>query len=180
MATALDAGISRNTLYTMLDEGIVERMSRGIYRLTDLEPPSQPDLVTVASRIPSGVICLISALAFHDLTTQIPSEVHVALKRGTETPRLDYPPTRYFRFSKASYDKDIEVHDIDGVPTRIYSAEKTVADCFKFRNKIGMDVAIEALRFWLGRKNRKIEHLLDCARVCRVETVLRPYLEAQL
>ncbi len=177
-AEALRAGIHPHTLYAMRDAGTLERISRGVYRLAERPPLVNPDFVTVAKRVPNGVICLISALAFHDLTTQIPHEVHLALPRGAEEPRLDFPPIRTFRFTGKSFTEGIETHRLDGVPVRIYSPAKTVADCFKFRNKIGLDVALEALReTWRSRK-ATMDELWEAAKVCRVANVMLPYMEA--
>ncbi|MBW2368791.1 MAG: type IV toxin-antitoxin system AbiEi family antitoxin domain-containing protein [Deltaproteobacteria bacterium] len=135
-AQALRKGIHPSTFYALRDSGTLEVVSRGVYRLADSEPLGNPDLVTVATRIHSGVICLISALAFHDITTQIPHEVHVALPRGAEEPRLDYPPIRTYRFTGKAFTAGTVVHKIDGVDVCIYSPEKTLADCFKFRNNL--------------------------------------------
>jgi len=164
----------------MRDSGMLEAVSRGVYRLADSEPLGNPDLVTVASRVQGGVICLISALAFHELTTQIPHEVHVALLRGAEMPRLDYPPIKLYWVSNRAYSAGIETHELDGVSVRIYSPEKTLADCFKFRNKVGLDTALEAVRFYRERRNVKVDALMRYAELCRVEKVMRPYLEALL
>jgi len=177
-AQALRAGIHPGTLYTMRDNGTLEIVSRGVYRLADSEPLGNPDLVTVATRIPLGVVCLISALSFHDLTTQIPHEVHVALPRGAEEPRLDHPPVRSYRFSGEAFTEGVELHKIDGVSVRIYNPEKTLADCFKFRNRIGLDTAVEAVRFYRERRTVKIDQLMHYASVCRVKKIIRPYLEA--
>ena len=130
----------------MRDARALELVSRGVYRLADGSPLGNPDMVTVAMRVPGGVICLISALAFHELTTQIPHEVHLALPRGTEEPRLDHPPIKTYRFTDEAFTEGVEIHEIDGVKVRIYSPEKTLADCFKFRNKVGLDTALEAIR----------------------------------
>jgi predicted transcriptional regulator of viral defense system len=165
-------------LYSLRDKGIIEQVSRGIYRLVELPPISNPDLVTVSLRFPNAVICLISALAYHDITTQIPHAVSVAVRRKSRIPSLDYPPIQAHRFSNEAYNSGIEEHLIDGVPVRIYSAEKTLADCFKFRNKIGMDVALEALKLYKTRKEFNLGELLKYARICRVAQVMRPYLEA--
>ena len=143
-AQALRAGIHPGTLYAMRDSGALEVVSRGVYRLAGSSPLGNPDLVTVATRIPGGVVCLVSALAFHELTTQIPHEVHVALPRGTEEPRLAHPPIKTYRFTGGAFTEGVETHELDGVSVRIYSPEKTLADCFKFRNKIGLDTAVEA------------------------------------
>ncbi len=180
MSEALRRGLSRRTLYKMLEVCEVERVSRGVYRLASLPSLGNPDLVTVALRVPRGVICLISAAAYHELTTQIPHKVDVALERGAEIPRIDFPPIHAYRFSKKSFSEGIEVCELDGVNVRIYSPEKTVADCFKYRNKIGMDVALETLREWREKRSRNLQHLLEQARNCRVEKVMTPYLEALL
>ena len=132
---ALNKGVHPRTLYAMRDAGLLERLDRGLYRLTDLPPLSDPDLVTVANKIPKGVICLISALHIHDITTQIPHEVSIAVRRGAEPPRLDYPPIRLYWFSDEPFTAGVETHRIDSTPVQIYSAEKTLADCFKYRNK---------------------------------------------
>jgi len=179
MSDALRLGINRKTFYAMRDAGVLERLSRGLFRLRGLPPLGSPDLVTMAKRVPEGVICLVSALSFHELTTQVPHEVDVAIERGKKNPpRIDYPPVRVFKFSGAAFRQGIEVHKIDDVPVHIYSAEKTIADSFKFRNKLGMDVVLEALRLWRRRPRRDVEKLLQHARHCRVERVVRPYLEA--
>lgn len=175
---ALRLGIHRETLYRLRDSGELARLGRGLYRLSDLPPLGNPDLVTVALKIPSAVVCLISALAFHELTTQIPHEVYLALPRGAETPRLDHPPIRVFWFTQKAFAFGLEVHRLDGTRVRIYSPEKTVADCFKYRNKIGLDTAREALKFYLERRKKNLDTLLQAAEVCRVSRVMRPYLEA--
>jgi len=164
----------------MRDVGTLEAVSRGVYRLADSEPLGNPDLVTVATRVQGGVICLISALAFHELTTQIPHEVHVALQRGAEIPRLEYPPIKIYWFKGQAYSAGVETHELDGVSVRIYSPEKTLADCFKFRNKIGLDTTVEAVRFYRQRRSVSVDALMRYAGICRVENVMRPYLEALL
>jgi predicted transcriptional regulator of viral defense system len=166
------------TLYHLRARGLIEPLARGLYRLADLPPLGEPDLVTVARKVPRGVVCLISALAHHDLTTQIPHAVHLALERGTERPRLDYPPLEVYWFSAVAFRAGIQEVTLDRVPVRIYDAEKTVADCFKFRGRIGTDVALEALRLWTARRGRNVDRLLEYARIDRVERVIRPYLEA--
>ena len=178
MADALKQGIHRATLYRMLEDGLLERMSRGLYRLSETAPLENPDLVAVAKRVPQGVICLVSALAFHDLTLQVPHAIDVAIPRNAEPPRLDYSPVRAFRFSAAAFSAGIEVHTIDGASVRIYCREKTLADCFKYRNKIGMDTALEALKLYKEKHRFEAEVLLRYAEICRVAKVMRPYLEA--
>lgn len=180
MSEAVRHGITPYTLYTLRDRGIVELVSRGVYRLADLPPLSDPDLVTVGLRYPDAVVCLVSALAYHGITTQIPHEVSVAVTQTSRLPSLDYPPVRAHRFSKASYSAGIETHRIDGAMVKIYNRDKTVADCFKFRNRIGMDIVLEALRLHRERNGLDLGALLGYARACRVEKVMRPYLEASL
>ena len=182
MATkeALEAGIHPRTLYTMRDEGLLERITRGRYRLAELPPLSNPDLTTVALRVPKGVICLLSALAFHELTTQIPHEVYIALERGSEEPRIENPPVRIFKFYGQAFSEGVEDHEVDGIKVRIYSPAKTIADCFKFRNKLGMDIALEALKLFQKTTRFDVNELMYFARVCRVENVIRPYVEAIL
>ena len=175
---ALRLGIHPETLYGMRDSGSLASLGRGLYRLSDLPPLGSPDLVTVGMKVPSGVICLISALAFHKLTTQIPHEVYVALPRGTEPPRLAHPPLRVFWFTRRVFEFGMEAYRLDGTQVRIYSPEKTVADCFKYRNKIGLDTAREALKLYLERRKRNLDAMLEAADVCRVSKVMRPYLEA--
>lgn len=177
---AIRLGIHPRTLYAMRDAGMLERLSRGLYRLADLPPLGNPDWVVVAMRVPSGVICLISALAWHELTTQIPHEVYLALPRGAEPPRLDHPPIRVFWFTGKAFSEGIETHEVDGVSVRIYGVEKTLADCFKYRNKIGLDTAVEALKRYVSSRRVQVDKLMAYARICRVEKVMRPYLEALL
>lgn len=179
-AEALRLGIHPRTLYAMRDSGVLEQLSRGLYRLADLPPLSNPDLVTVALRVPQAVICLISALAFHELTTQIPQAVDVALSNGSTRPTLDYPPLRVFWFSGAAWSEGVETHQVDEVPVRIYNPEKSIVDSFKYRRKLGLDIALEALRLYHQGQSVDVGKLLHYARICRVESVMRPYLEALL
>lgn len=177
---ALSAGIHPRTLYEMEKGGILERLARGLYRLADMPPLGNPDLVSVAIKVPNGVVCLISALAYHEITTQIPHEVYLSLRRGAEPPRMEYPPIRIFWFTGEAFTEGIGKYEMDGVQVRVYSPEKTIADCFKYRNKIGLDTAIEALKLYRERKRFMVDDLVRFARVCRVEKVMRPYLEALL
>ncbi len=180
MSEALAAGISRYMLYSLRDKGLIEQVSRGIYRLAELPPIGNPDLVTVALRFPNAAVCLTSALAYHGLTTQIPHEVSVAVSRNSRLPSLDFPPIRAHKFAETAFNAGVEEHQIDGVPVRIYSPEKTLADCFKFRNKLGMDVVLEALKLYRSRKTFNFDAVLKYARICRVEKAMKPYLEAIL
>jgi predicted transcriptional regulator of viral defense system len=177
---AVESDVQYRTLYEMRDQGLLERISRGRYRLAELPPLSNPDLAVVGLRIPRGVICLISALAFHELTTQVPHQVYVALPRGSEEPRVDHPPIRVFKFSGQAFSEGIEVREFDGITVRVYSPAKTVADCFKFRNQIGLDVAIEALKLYQRTSDFNVNELMKFARICRVDKIMRPYIEAIL
>jgi predicted transcriptional regulator of viral defense system len=177
---ALRLGIHPRTLYAMRDSGLLEQLSRGLYRLAELPPLSNPDLVTVALKVPQAVICLVSALAFHELTTQIPHFVDIALPNRAERPRLDYPPQRIFRFSGLAWSEGIETQRLDDVPVRIYGPEKSIADSFKYRRKLGLDIPLEALSLYRQADNVDVGKLLHYARICRVEKVMRPYLEALL
>ena len=164
---AIKLGIHPRTLYRLRDSGHIVHVSRGVYRLADQPDPDKPDLVVVAARVPQAVVCLISALSFHELTTQIPHEVQIALPRGTRSPRLDHPPIRVFRLTGKAYQEGIENHT-------------TVADCFKFRNKMGLDVALEALRDYRRKCRAGMDDLWRFAKICRVAKVMRPYLEAMV
>ena len=175
---AIALGVHPRTIYGLRDAGRLQQVSRGFYRLTSLRELGNPDLVTVATRIPQSAVCLISALAFHGITTQIPHHVDIAVPRGTKQPRLRYPPIRVFRFSGHMQKAGIETHRIDGVEVRVYSAAKTVVDCFRFRNQIGIDIAVEALKLFYARKKSSLRELLEFARLGRVERVITPYLEA--
>jgi len=177
---ALAAGVHPRTLYEMRESGEVQILARGVYRLAKLPPLADPDLVTVAKRVPNAVVCLISALALHELTTQIPHEIHIAIRRSAGTPVLTYPPLRVYRFTDTAFEAGIETRKIDGISVRIYGAEKTLADCFKYRNRIGLDVVLEALRTYCGRRKKDFQKLYKYAQVCRVERVMRPYLEASV
>jgi predicted transcriptional regulator of viral defense system len=174
----LAAGVHRRNLYALRDAGIVVRVSRGVYQLAELPPLSEPDIITVASRVPNGVICLVSALHFYGLTTEIPRHVSVALPRGATRPKLDWPPLLVYRFSKTMFEPGIETRKIEGVPVRIYVPAKTVADCFRFRNRLGLDVAIEALRAGLAERLFTLGEIMHYAEICRVGKIVRPFLDA--
>ncbi len=177
-AEALRAGIHPRDLYALRDTGVLECVSRGVYRLADLPPLAEPDLFTVAARVPKAVIALVSALHYHGLTTEIPHEVSIALPQGSARPRLDWPPLRVYWFSGAMFESGIETHERDGLRLRVYEPAKTVADCFRFRNRLGIEIALEALRAGLQQRKMTPAAVLRAARTCRVENVVRPYLEA--
>jgi predicted transcriptional regulator of viral defense system len=174
----LNFGIHRRTLYKLRDEGKLIKITNGLYKLADMPELSNPDFVTVAMKVPKGVVCLISALSFHEITTHIPHKINIAVKRGARTPQLKYPPLDVVRFSGESFEKGIGTHKIDGVNVKIYNPAKTIVDCFKFLNKVGLDVAIEALKFGISRKKVSVGELFKYAKVCSVEKIIRPYIEA--
>jgi len=173
-----DRGIPRGRLYRLVRAGLVERQGRGIYVASGHPYSAEHTLAQVARRIPGGVLCLLTALRFHELTTQAPAEVWIALPEKARRPRLDYPRLRVARFSGAALTEGIETHRIENVDVRVYSAAKTVADCFKYRNKIGIDVAVEALRDLSRRHRGRANELARFARICRVARVMQPYLDA--
>jgi len=180
ISEALTQGISRYQFYRLRDEGLIEPVSRGLYRLADLPPIENPDLVAAATRFPHAVLCLISALDWHGITTQIPHAVHLAVERNTRLPVLDYPPVYGYRFSEKAFSEGIEQVVVDGISLQVYNPEKTLADCFKFRNRIGMDVVLEALELYRVRKTFRPGKLMEYAKVCRVAKVMAPYVEAKL
>lgn len=171
-------GISRELLRLLVGRGKVERIGRGLYSLPDAELSENHSLAEACKRVPGGAVCLLSALKFHGLTTQLPADVWLAIDGKARRPKVDYPPLRIVRFSGPSLTTGLEAHRVERVRVRIYSPAKTVADCFKYRNKIGLDVAIDALRDCLRRKKASIDAIWSAAEVCRVSRIMRPYLEA--
>ena len=180
MSQAIKYGITRYMLYSLRDKGVIEQLSRGVYRLTALPPLSNQDLVTVSLRFPNAVICLISALAYHGVTTQIPHSISVAVPRKSRLPSLDYPPILAYRFSENAYNIGIEQYQIDEVMVKIYSIEKTIVDCFRYRNKIGMDIVLEAIKFYRSRNKLKVNEIFKYAKMCRIEHAIKPYLESMI
>jgi predicted transcriptional regulator of viral defense system len=175
----LGKGVHPRTLYRLRDAGALRQLQRGLYVPADTADPTEHhDLVKVASRSEKAVVCLLSALSFHGLTTQAPREVWIAIPGRAWRPRSENPPVRVFTFSVPSYGAGVETHDLEGVPVRVYSPAKTVADCFKFRSKVGKDVAIEALRETWRQRRATMDELWRFAQVCRVANVIRPYLES--
>ena len=179
-AEVTQAGIHRQELTRLVADGTLERVARGRYRLAGREITEHHGLVLAATAVPHGVICLLSALSFHGIGAQLPSAVWIAVERGTRTPTVDYPPLRVVHFSGISFTEGIEDHVIEGRSVRIYGIAKTVADLFKFRNRIGLDVAIEALREGWRDRRFTVEELDSAAKACHVETVMRPYIDGVL
>jgi predicted transcriptional regulator of viral defense system len=171
-------GIHTDSLYALREKGQIVELGRGLYRVADALEAEYPDLAVVAARAPNAAVCLISALSYHDITTQIPSSIHLAVPRGTyKRIRLSMPITVY-QFDTKTFTEGLESHRIGGMPVKIYSVARAVVDCFKFRNKFGIDVALEALRLARQRKRVQNRELLRYARLLRVETPMSPYLQA--
>lgn len=173
-----ERGIARQYLYRLYQKGALDRVGRGLYVLKQNSVSEHQSLMEAARRVPHGVVCLLSALRFHELTTQAPFEVWLAIESSARRPEVRSLPIRIVYMSGESYTTDVEEHTIDNVDVRVFSPAKTVADCFKFRNKIGLDVAIEALRDYRRRPDFDMEKLWRAAKVCRVSKVIRPYLES--
>lgn len=180
LSEALALGLNRYQFYKLRDEGVIEPVSRGLYRLANLSPVRDPDIAAVASRFPKAVLCLVSALAWHDLTTQIPRRIDLAVERNARLPKQRNPPVRGYRFSGKRFTSGIELHHMDGIEIKVYNREKTLADCFAYRNNLGQDIVLEALRVYMKRGRPDFPKLLEYARICRVENVMRPYLEVSL
>jgi predicted transcriptional regulator of viral defense system len=177
---ALKLGIHPRTLYALRDNAKLEQMERGLYRLAHSKLLGNPDLVIAALKVPRGVVCLISALSLHRMTTQIPHAVYLAIPANDQVPALRCPPLRLFWYSRAVYENGIIETKVDGTQLRLYSPEKTLADCFKYRNKLGIDICVEALNLYRQRGRMKLDLIERYAKLCRVERVMRPYLEAVL
>lgn len=171
-------GIPRVSLTRAVRRGELERIGRGLYGLPGRPVSAHGSLAEVARRVPKGVVCLLSALRFHGLATQAPFEVWLAIENKAIAPKLDYPPLRIVRFSGAALTEGVEEHLVDGVTVRVTGVAKTVADCFKYRNKIGLDVALEALREAWREKRMTSDDLWRYAKVCRVANVMRPYMDS--
>ena len=171
-------GIPRISLTRAVRRGQLERLGRGLYGLPGREVSAHGSLAEVARRVPRGVVCLLSALRFHELTTQAPFEVWLAIENKAVAPKFDYPPLRIVRFSGAALTEGVDEYVIDGVKVRVTSVAKTIADCFKYRNKIGLDVALEALREAWREKRMASDDLWRYAKVCRVANVMRPYMDS--
>lgn len=171
-------GIPRTYLSRLVDSGKLERVGRGLYALPGISVSENRSLAEICKRVPKGVICPLSALRFHELTTESPFEVWLAIGSRTWRPRVEYPPLRVVRFSSATLESGVEEHYIEGVSVPVFTLAKTVTDCFKYRNKIGLNVAIEALRECRRARRCTMDELWQSAKVCRVQNVMRPYLES--
>ncbi len=172
------AGIHPEYVRRLLKKGVIRREGKGLYALETMEPTEYHSFAEIAKRVPRGVICLISALRFHDFTTQLSHQIWVAIDVKAKAPKINEIAARIVRFSGDALKQGLEAHDIDGVKVRIYSPAKTVADCFKYRNKIGLDVALEALRECLRKRLATRDDIFKFAKICRVTNIIRPYLES--
>jgi predicted transcriptional regulator of viral defense system len=173
-----ERGIPRNYLGRLVRAGKLEKVGKGLYSSPEVPATEHRTLLEVCKKVPQAVICLASALRFHELTTENPFEVWIAIKPGGWTPRIGYPPIRAVRFSGASFTFGIEKHSVEGGEIRVYNPAKTVADCFKFRSKVGTELSIQALRECFREKKASMDELWAAAKVCRVANVMRPYMES--
>lgn len=180
VSTAIRKGIPKHIIYAMIRNHDLVQEARGLYRLAESEPLGNPDLVHVSLLIPKSVICLISSLYIHGLTTQIPKQVYIALPQGVKERKIDYPPLRVFHLSKRIFLAGIEKHVMDGITVQVYDKEKTVTDCFKYRKQIGPEVALEALKDYMRQTSPDLHRLMNYARINRVEKLIRPYVETLL
>jgi len=174
----LEEGFHRKQVKALFDSGKIRRIGRGLYQLADVPAFSNPDFVSAVLQSPKSVICLISALSFHEATDEIPHRVDLAIPMSSRANKIDYPPVKYFYFSESAWKAGMETHKIDGYDVRVYDLAKTIADCFKFRNKIGFDVAQKALKVAVTEKHVRPSEIMEYAKVCRVANIIRPYLEA--
>ena len=174
----ISAGFHKDTLSSLIESGHIEKISRGLYRLKKGMELSNPDLVTASIKVPKGVVCLISALAFHSVTNEIPRYVELAIPRGSHPNKIDYPPVKLYYISEKMWTPGIEEHKMEGHKVRVYNLPKTIADCFKFRHKVGLDIARGALKEAVLEKNVSINEILSYAKICRVKNIILPYLES--
>ncbi len=171
-------GIPRVYLHRLRRRGLLQRVGRGLYTLSNVEATERHTFAEACKRVPHGVLCLLSALRFHDITTQAPFEVWMAIEEKARLPKVDYPAMRFVRFSGRALTEGVMEEQIEGVSIKVYDPGKTVADCFKYRNKIGLDVALEALRECRRQGKCSMDQLWHYGKICRVGTVMKPYLEA--
>ena len=174
----LREGFHRKQVKALFDSGKIRRIGRGLYQLADAPAFSNPDFVSAVLQSPKSVVCLISALSFHEATDEIPRRVDLAIPMSSRANKIDYPPVKFFYFSETAWKAGIETHKIDGYDVHVYDLAKTIADCFKFRNKIGFDVAQKALKIAVTEKHIRPAKIMEYAKICRVANVIRPYLEA--
>jgi len=174
------AGFNKALIKVSLANENIKRLDRGLYSLSEGMSFSNPDLVAISIKIPKGIVCLLSALAFHEATNEIPKYVDVAIPRGTYESRIKYPPVRFYRFAPDTWKAGVEKHEIEGHKIKIYSLAKTIVDCFKFRNRIGINVAREALKIAVAEKYVKPKDIMEYAKICRVDKIIKPILETMI
>ncbi len=180
VSEAIRLGVPEHIVYEMSEKGELIKEARGLYRLADRDLLGNSDFIQVSLLVPKGIICLISALYFYEITTQIPHSVYIALPQNVGKPRLAYPPLEVFWVTNSLHSVGVDVHVLDGVKIKIYDLEKTIADCFKFRKRIGEEVALEALKDYVSRPKLDIHKLLEYAKINRVEKLITPYLKSLL
>ena len=176
----IKAGFNKAFLKDNLNSGRIQKVDRALYRLSDDFTLLNPDLVAVSIKVKKGVVCLISALAFHEATTEIPHRINIAIPRGAWANKINYPPVKFYHFASKAWEAGVEKHEIEEYQIKVYSLAKTVADCFKFRNKIGIDVAREALKTAITEKGVQPKEIMKYAEICRVDNIIKPILEAML
>jgi predicted transcriptional regulator of viral defense system len=179
-SSIIKAGFHPDTLSALEKEGKIEKIARGLYRMTHYTLGSYPDLVIASLQAPRGVVCLMSALAFHEATNEIPRHVDIAIPAGTRANRIKYPPVKFYRFASKAWKIGIEKHEVENHQIKVYSLAKTIADCFKFRNRIGVDIARDALRVAITEKGIKPKEIMEYAKICRVDSIIKPVLEAMI
>jgi len=176
----IKAGFSKVFLKDNLDSGQIQKVDRALYGLSDGVTLSNPDLVAVSIKVSKGVVCLLSALAFHEATSEIPRYINIAIPRGAWANKINYPPVKFYHFASKAWEAGIEKQKIEGYQIKVYCLAKTIADCFKFRNKIGMDVAREALKIAITEKGVQPKEIMQYAEICRVDNIIKPILETML
>jgi predicted transcriptional regulator of viral defense system len=174
------AGVAQETVARLVRSGRVARLARGLYRLADADPETAHSFAEACKLVPKGIVCLVSALQFHELTVQLPRSIWMAIETGTTTPLVSYPPMRFVRFEKKAMSEGVERHKTEGVIVRVTDPATTIADCFRFRSKVGIDVALEGLREALRHKAATADAVMLAAQRRHIWTKLRPYLEAML
>lgn len=174
----LKVGFHPDSLIAIEKAGEVEKIARGLYRVVNYKPGSHPDIVIASLQAPKGAICLISALSFHEATSEIPRYVDIAIPQGTHANRIKYPPVKFYRFAPEAWEAGLEEHEIEGHKIKIYDLAKTVVDCFKFRNRIGVNIARKVLKAGIAEKKIEPKEIMKYAKICRVSSIIKPILEA--
>jgi len=179
-SSIIKAGFHPDTLTALEQKGKIKKIARGLYRMAHYTLGPYPDLVIAALQVPRGIVCLVSALAFYEATNEIPRYVDIAIPAGTRANRIEYPPVRFYRFSLKTWNAGVEIHQTEGYKIRVYNLAKTIADCFKFRNRIGFNVARDALKIAVTEKGTKPQDIMKYAKICRVDRIIKPILETMV